>query len=188
VELVHELIDIVSKNGVLLLNISPKADGTIPGDQRAQLLAIGDWLRVNGEAIYATRPWKYHGEGPHLFDRGRGLGKIKQAQVAFVAEDIRYTQSKTGETLYAIALGMPQDELTLTAVKVNQAGPNAIVSMLGGAGLKYRVNARKQLVIEAPRMSPAPCKYAYSFKLAGFDLDIQADAVKEAPKTEMIHD
>ncbi|MHC4520083.1 MAG: alpha-L-fucosidase, partial [Planctomycetota bacterium] len=85
-ELVHELIDIVSKNGVLLLNISPKADGTIPGGQREQLLAIGDWLRVNGEAIYATRPWKFHGEGPHLFDRGRGLGRIKQEQVAFVAE------------------------------------------------------------------------------------------------------
>jgi alpha-L-fucosidase len=190
VELVHELIDIVSKNGVLLLNISPKADGTIPDDQREQLLAIGDWLRVNGEAIYATRPWKFHGEGPHLFDRGRGLGRIKQDQVTFVAQDIRYTQSKDGETLYAIALGLPEGSLTLTAVKVNQAGPNAIVSMLGGQGLKYSVNAKGQLVIEVPAMSQAtaPCKYAYGFKLTGFDLDIQADAVKKAPKTEMVHD
>ena len=107
-----------------------------------------------------------------------------------MAEDIRYTQSKDGQTLYAIALGLPKDSLTLTAVKVNQAGPNAIVSMLGGQGLQYSVNARKQLVIDVPAMSraTAPCKYAYSFKLTGFDLDIQADAVMEAPKTEMVHD
>ncbi len=189
-ELVHELIDIVSKNGILLLNVAPKADGSFPEDQRKQLLALGDWLKVNGEAIYATRPWKFHGEGPHLFDRGRGLGKITQDQVAFVAEDIRYTQSKTGDTLYAIALGMPHETLTLTAVKVNKAGPNAIVSLLGDGGLPYSVNAKKQLVLDVSGLSAsnAPCQYAYSFKLTGFELDIQEDAVRQAPKTEMVHD
>jgi alpha-L-fucosidase len=190
-ELVHELIDIVSKNGVLLLNVSPKADGSFPDDQREQLLNIGRWLKVNGEAIYATRPWKFHGEGPNLFDRGRGLGKISQNQVVFSAKDIRYTQDKDGRTLYAIALGLPQGELTLTAVKVNKVSDNASVRLLGmDEPLKFTVNDTKQLVIDASGVSPsnAPCKYAYSLKLVGFEVDVQPDAVKESPKTEMVHD
>ncbi|MCH5376116.1 MAG: alpha-L-fucosidase, partial [Planctomycetes bacterium] len=189
-ELVHELIDIVSKNGVLLLNVAPKADGTIPEDQREQLRALGDWLKVNGEAIYATRPWKFHGEGPHLFDRGRGLGKIAQEQVSFVPQDIRYTQSKNGKSVYAIALGLPEGKLTLTAVKINAAGPEAGISLLGRGKVDYTINDRKQPVIDVGDLSidNAPCHYAYSFKLDGFDVDIQPDAVKEAPKTEMVHD
>ena len=60
----HVLIDIVSKNGILLLNISPMADGTIPGDQQQVLLEMGTWLELYGEAIYKTRPWDTFGEGP----------------------------------------------------------------------------------------------------------------------------
>ncbi len=190
-ELVHELIDIVAKNGVLLLNVAPKADGSFPEDQKTQLKAIGDWLRVNGEAIYATRPWKFHGEGPRLFDRGRGLGKIRQEQVAFTAEDIRYTQSKDGKTLYAILLGLPADKVTLTAVRVDKTGPDAQVSLLGNDGtLPFTANEKKQLVVDTTSVSAAnaPCKFAYSLKLAGFELDIQPDAVQEAPKTKMVHD
>jgi len=190
VELVHELIDVVSKNGVLLLNVAPTADGQIPDDQRKQLLALGNWLKINGEAIYATRPWKFHGEGPNLFDRGRGLGKIAQQQVGFVADDIRYTQSKCYKYLYAIALGLPKDSLTLKAVKINDSGPSASVTLLGRGKLDFTVNDRKQLVIDTAGISAsnAPCPFAYSFKLSGFELDIQSDAIKKAPKTKMVHD
>ncbi len=189
-ELVHELIDIVSKNGVLLMNVSPKVDGTIPEDQRELLLAIGEWLKVNGEAVYATRPWKFHGEGPHLFDRGRGLGKIAQDQIRFVAEDIRYTQSKCGKYLYAIALGLPRGKLTLTAVKVNAAGPDAEISLLGHGKVDYTLNDEKQPVLDVGDLSAAdaPCRFAYSFKLKDFDLDIQPGAARKSPKTEMVHD
>ena len=61
---VHQLIDIVSKNGNLLLNIGPRSDGTIPEEVQQVLLDIGAWLDVNGDAIYGTRPWRIYGEGP----------------------------------------------------------------------------------------------------------------------------
>ena len=62
--IVDDLVDIVSKNGCLLLNIGPKPDGTIPEPEEQMLLEIGRWLKVNGEAVYGTRPWKVYGEGP----------------------------------------------------------------------------------------------------------------------------
>ena len=100
----HSLIDIVSKNGVLLLNISPMADGAIPQNQKNVLLSIGAWLGKYGEAIYDTRPWHIYGEGPSQLVRGR-FGGVTDA-AGYTPEDIRYTTK--GKTIYAIALGSPQ--------------------------------------------------------------------------------
>ncbi len=99
----HSLIDIVSKNGQLLLNISPMADGTIPDNQREVLLAIGDWLEINGEAIYGSRPWNVYGEGPTELQEGQ-FGGVTDAD-GFTSKDVRYT--RRGDILYAIILGWP---------------------------------------------------------------------------------
>lgn len=102
--IIHDLIDIVSKNGTLLLNIGPRPDGTIPEAEAAILLEIGRWLSLNGEAIYATRPWKIYGEGPtHIVE-----GPFQDTKrSAFTARDIRFTTK--GETLYAIIMGWPEN-------------------------------------------------------------------------------
>ncbi|MHB8626074.1 MAG: alpha-L-fucosidase [Aggregatilineales bacterium] len=102
--IIHDLIDIVSKNGTLLLNIGPRPDGTIPEAEEAILNQIGRWLSVNGEAVYATRPWKIYGEGPTEVIAGP-FQDTKRA--AFTARDVRFTTK--GDVLYAVILGVPEN-------------------------------------------------------------------------------
>ena len=101
--LLSELVDVVSKNGNLLLNVGPKADGTIPDKAQKILLEMGHWLDVNGEAIYGSRPFALYGEGPTKVT-SQALYSDKQE---YTSADIRYTTNK-GQ-LYAFALGWPTD-------------------------------------------------------------------------------
>lgn len=103
--IIGDLVDIVSKNGVLLLNVGPKPDGTIPEEERAILKGIGAWLNRNGEAVFGTRPWKIYGEGPTRVVSGT-FNDTKRA--SFTGEDIRFTTR--GSTLYATLLGKPGAE------------------------------------------------------------------------------
>lgn len=102
--LIHDLIDIVSKNGTLLLNVGPRPDGTIREEEVAMLTEIGRWLGINGEAIYGTRPWQIYGEGPTEVIAGPFQDTKRQD---FTAQDIRFTTS--GDTLYAHVLGVPDN-------------------------------------------------------------------------------
>lgn len=103
-ELVRDLIDIVSKNGCMLLNVGPRADGTITEEDRAVLLGIGAWLARNGEGIYGTTFWKWFGEGPTNIREGAFSDKVP---LEYTQEDFRYTY-KEG-TLYAFAMRYPKD-------------------------------------------------------------------------------
>lgn len=103
-DIICDLVDIVSKNGSLLLNIGPKPDGTIPEPEQEILMEIGRWLKVNGEAIYGTRPWKIYGEGPTKVVEGAFTDTHRSA---FTSEDIRFTAK--GDTLYAIVLKWPDN-------------------------------------------------------------------------------
>ena len=135
-ELVDYLVDVVSKNGNLLINIGPRADGTIPEAMQNTLRKVGEWLKVNGEAIYGTTYWETFEDG-----------------------DFRFTRK--GDTLYAIALQWPEEEtVTLTSL----AGKKIkTVKMLGGEAVRFKQEARG-LTITVP--DKRPCKYAYTFKIS----------------------
>lgn len=135
-QILHGFLDRISKNGNLLLNISPKADGTIPEEQKEVLLAMGDWLKKYGEAVYATRAWNKYGEGPTLMGSGHG---VFTAPAEGTSKDVRYTRSKDNKTLYAILLGWDpgQEDILLTSLtsdRIDLSGLKSAELINGKAG------------------------------------------------------
>ncbi len=161
--IVWQLIDIVSKNGNLLMNIGPRADGTIPDEVQQRLLSVGKWLDVNGEAIYGTRPWKVYGEGPTPV----ADGPFKDgASKPFTSQDIRFTTK--GDVLYAIAMGWPRDgEIVIHALGTSSpkglAFPVGNLAMLGSDSKLEWKQTVDGLHIQLP--GAAPGQYAFAFRL-----------------------
>ena len=144
---IRMLVDIVSKNGNLMLNVPLQRDGQPDSDEIEVVKGIGVWLKVNGEAIYATRPWKVFGEGPStgIVETNRFGGVKDVGSKPFTAEDIRFTQSKDGKTLYAIVLAIPADGKvnvkSLAQDAPNWSGQIRSVTLIGGGKLKFTRDA-----------------------------------------------
>ena len=156
----HDFIDLVSKNGQLLLNVSPRADGSIPDDQRAVLLGIGDWLKINGEAIYDTRPWVMYGEGPNRLEES---GHMLDA-VQYDARDVRFTTN--GDVLYAIALGTPEGELVIPSLaEGSEHYGDAIAKVSALNGDHIAAWSRDAEGLKITLKDSAPAQVAYAFKI-----------------------
>jgi alpha-L-fucosidase len=144
---VHMLVDIVSKNGNLLLNVVLRPDGSLDPEVETMLLQLADWTAVNGEAIYGTRPWLVYGEGP-MQVKG---GAFKE-NFTYSAKDIRFTTK--GKTLYAIALGWPDDGrfVIKSLAKTDDVSANQIkrVELLGYEGKLKFTQTTEDLTVELP--------------------------------------
>ncbi|MGQ1787220.1 MULTISPECIES: alpha-L-fucosidase [unclassified Saccharicrinis] len=147
---INDLIDIVSKNGVLLLNVAPNKHGVIPNDQKSILLEIGAWLKVNGEGIYETTPFTIFGEGP---TNAKMVLHGNMKDKGFSSEDIRFTQK--GQTIYAFWLKPDQRK----SISINAFGANnrivndaiKAVTILGYEKDIKWIQQNDELVIELPR-------------------------------------
>lgn len=152
-QVLHTLIDVVSKNGVFLLNISPTYQGIIPDDQREVLLKIGKWLETNGEAIYGTRAWISYGEGPTMQPEGSFKNSDSFQKLTYTSDDVRFTRK--GNTVYVITLGEPVPGTTYRLSSFGQSylGAEKIiknVSILGSdAKVDYKLNDQR-LTLSVP--------------------------------------
>ena len=160
--MIHELIDIVSKNGNLLLDIGPQPDGTIPEPVKERLLEMGAWLKLNGEAIYGTRPFRVFGEGPTKVQEGQFS---EQNLKEFTSEDIRFTTK--GKTIYAILLGWPEDGKEIIKSLADKAdstvGTIQRIQLMGRRGNLEWNRSGEGLTVQLPQQKP--CEYAWVLKI-----------------------
>jgi alpha-L-fucosidase len=158
-ELVYYLVDNVSKNGHLLLNVGPRPDGSLPEQAKDLLRGIGRWLAVNGEAIYGTRPWITHGEGPAKILKAGAFNEHEKP--TYGPKDVRFTLK--GDTLYAIVLGWPGEFAEISTLRALYPGEIRAITMLGSSqALDWKLTG-DALVIRTPQHPD--CEHAYVFKI-----------------------
>jgi alpha-L-fucosidase len=154
---VHTLIDVVSKNGNLLLNVPLRGDGTPDADEIAIIEGIAGWMQINQDAIHATRPWKIMGEGPQIAatESNSGSNFNEDKVKPFTAEDVRFTTK--GATLNAIVMGAPKAAVHIkslgTAAKLYD-GAIGNVTLLGSDEKLTWSQTADALTIEAPKSIP----------------------------------
>jgi alpha-L-fucosidase len=158
---IHTLADIVSKNGNLLLNVTLLPDGSLPPQMETLLQEMADWMKINGDAIFGTRPWTIFGEGPKGSKAGPVRGDFKLA-----AQDMRFT-SKGGD-IYAITLGVPTGDVSISALAKGSplvTGEPSSIALLGSDEKVQWSRTEHGIVISLP--ATLPCKSALCFKISG---------------------
>jgi alpha-L-fucosidase len=166
---IHMLVDIVSKNGNLLLNVVQRPDGSIDPDVEQMLKELAAWISIHGEAIYSTRPWLVYGEGAVRTKGGHFHEDFK-----YTSKDIRFTTK--GDTLYAIALGWPEDgKLLIKSLASTGQGKISRVSLLGSKQKVTWTRTSQGLEVTLPgqKLSPYTCA-----------LRIRGSGLKPAPLVE----
>jgi alpha-L-fucosidase len=139
-DIIHWLIDTVSKNGTFILNIPGRPDGTIDSKEIAVLDEIAEWIEVNGEAIYETRPWKVFGEGPEISPSSSSSGSnVNQLG----PEDVRFTRNKSGTIVYAMILGWPEKDVVIRAMGTSSPQSPARVAKVEWLGCQDKVQFRQ---------------------------------------------
>lgn len=160
-QMVHLLVNVVAKNGNLLLNIPLPGHGRPDAAEFAFLEKFGAWIAVNSEAIYSTRPWKVAGEGPTQVTGSKPYGAILQ----YAPDDIRFTTK--GDALYAIALAWPPGgKLTIKSLASGSPHYQGDVARIGLLGSEPNLAWSRNddgLTINLPEK--APCDHAYAFKI-----------------------
>ncbi len=168
-QMIHALIDRVSKGGNMLLNISPTLEGTIPAEQRAVLADFGTYLGRVGESIYSTRVWDVYGEGPTKM----GGGSFVSPKVG-TAKDFRFTRDKAGGVLYATVLAWPGATADITTLSGKRIDLSSLrrVELLGAPGALKHTQDASALHVTLPAAKPFESP-AYVLKLT-FDGRIPA--------------
>ena len=165
-DVIHWLIDTVSKNGTFILNVPGRPDGTIDSKEIAVLDGITAWMQANGEAIYETRPWKVYGEGPNSIKAGSFQGE----SVSKLGEkDIRFTRNKSGNVIYMLVLGWPTESFTVQSLGLSAATRPGRVAKLELLGTDQTVSWKQQtdaLRIELPKLYRPAVDYAAVLRVA----------------------
>ncbi len=164
---VRNMIDVWSKRGIVLLNISPRADGVIPDEQRAVLADMGKWIRKYEEAIYGTRSHYIYGYGTAAVEDNHHGGQ--KATLEYTNEDVRYTRSKDGNTLYAFVLGMPDTNSPITFKSVMNGDKKSVrkVTVMGSnKPVKWTMNDEDfELTVTTPSSEADMDALATIFKI-----------------------
>ncbi len=180
--LIRTLIDAVSKNGNLLLDIGPAPDGTIPEGQEKVLLEIGDWLKVNGEAIYGTRPWIVSGEGPTQEEGG----KFSEKDLKYQEGDVRFTRK--GNSLYVLSMVPPTKTIKI-ALLGKKSAPGVFIQEVSLLGSTEKVNWERQDdgLRLAPPIQKADLPVVYKVLLEGAQWgDLKMETASTGFKTKAV--
>jgi alpha-L-fucosidase len=165
-DVIHWMVDTVSKNGTFILNVPGKPDGTIDRKEIAVLDGITEWMQVNSEAIYTTRPWKIFGEGPNAVKTGAFQG---DSVSKLGAADIRFTRNKANTVVYAIFLGWPENEAVIRALGTSSPQSPARIAHVELLGYSGKIHFRQEpsgLRIQFPAHKLSDCAVALKISFA----------------------